>query len=103
MGETPSECAVRECEEETGVKAAVTGFLGVFSDPDHIVAYKDGEIRQEYEVALIGRPVSGVPTENEEASDVRWVHPDGLDGLNIHPTQRRQIDLYLSGNYPHVD
>jgi 8-oxo-dGTP pyrophosphatase MutT (NUDIX family) len=103
MGETPAECAVRECEEETGVKAAISGFLGVFSDPDHIVAYTDGEIRQEYEVTLIGQPVSGVPTVNDEASDVRWVHPGGLDDLDIHPTQRRQIDLYLSGRYPHVD
>jgi 8-oxo-dGTP pyrophosphatase MutT (NUDIX family) len=103
LGETPAQCAVRECEEETGVVAEVTGFLGVYSDPDHIVAYTDGEVRQEYEVTLIGRAIGGAPASNEEASDVRWFLPEELDGLDIHPTMRRQIDDYLKGEYPHVD
>jgi len=29
IGETASQCAVRECKEETGIEAEVTGFLGV--------------------------------------------------------------------------
>jgi ADP-ribose pyrophosphatase YjhB (NUDIX family) len=33
LGETPSECAVRETREETGVLVEVTGLLGVYSDP----------------------------------------------------------------------
>jgi len=103
LGETPTECAVRECREETGVEAKVTGFLGVYSDPDHIVEYTDGEIRQEYEVTLLGTPIGGKPTPTEEASQVRWVHPDTLDELDIHPTQRRQIDDYLHHRYPHMD
>ncbi|MDF2710365.1 MAG: hydrolase [Nonomuraea muscovyensis] len=56
IGETPTECAVRETEEETGVRVEPVGLLGVYSDPGHIVAYTDGEIRQEYEVMLIARP-----------------------------------------------
>jgi 8-oxo-dGTP pyrophosphatase MutT (NUDIX family) len=103
LGETPAECAVRECREETGVEAQVIGFLGVFSDPEHIVEYTDGEIRQEFEVTLLGRPVGGAPSANEEASAARWVHPDTLGDFDIHPTQRRQIDHYLRGTYPHVD
>jgi 8-oxo-dGTP pyrophosphatase MutT (NUDIX family) len=103
IGETPTECAIRECREETGIEAEVIGFLGVYSDPAHIVEYTDGEIRQEYEVTLIGRPVSGTPTANEEASDVRWVRPQDFDDLNIHPTIRRQIDHYLHQQYPHID
>jgi len=103
IGETPAQCAVRECLEETGVQAEVTGFLGVYSDPAHIVAYTDGEIRQEYEVTLIGRPVAGAPTANDEASDVQWFPTDELDTLDIHTTMRRQIHDYLSNAYPHVD
>lgn len=103
LGETPAQCAVRECEEETGVIAEITGFLGVYSDPAHIVAYTDGEVRQEYEVTLIGRPVGGAPAENEEASDVRWFQPTEFDSLDIHPTMRRQLDHFLAKEYPHVD
>src|SRR5690606_19812479 len=101
IGATAAECAVRECEEGTGVRAEVTGFLGVSSDPEHIVAYTDGEIRQQYEAVYTGRPVSGEPRPTAEADAVRWVLPAELDGLDIHPSMRRQIDDHLSGTGPH--
>ncbi|MER7364441.1 NUDIX hydrolase [Nonomuraea wenchangensis] len=103
IGETPSQCAVRETEEETGVRVEPVGILGIYSDPGHVVAYSDGEIRQEYEVMLIARPVGGRPEANDEASDVRWVEPGELRTLDIHPTQWRQLDDYLERRHPHVD
>jgi 8-oxo-dGTP pyrophosphatase MutT (NUDIX family) len=103
LGETPSQCAIRETEEETGVLVEVAGVLGIYSDPGHIVAYSDGEVRQEYEVILLARPVSGSPQANDEASDVRWVTPAGLRDLDIHPTQWRQLSDYLNGDHPHID
>ncbi len=104
LGETPSQCAVRECHEETGVFAEVTGLLGVYSDPAHLVEYtSDGEVRQEYEVTLIGKPLDGHPTATAEAIAARWVSPADLNELDIHPTQRRQIDDYLANRYPVVD
>lgn len=103
IGETPSQCAVRETEEETGVRVEPVGILGIYSDPGHIVAYTDGEVRQEYEVMLIARPVGGRPEANDEASDVRWVEPDELRTLDIHPTQWRQLNDYLEQRHSHVD
>lgn len=104
LGETPSECAVRECEEETGIHARVTGLLGVYSDPAHLVEYtSNGEVRQEFEITLIGAPVGGAPTANDEASDVRWVSPAELDQFDIHATMRRQLDDYLAKRFPTVD
>ena len=104
FGETPVQCAIRETQEETGVVTEVTGLLGIYSDPGHIVYYDSvGETRQEYEVIFTGRPVSGSPEVNEEASDVAWFTPAELDGLNIHPTQWRQLRDWLSGTYPHFD
>lgn len=103
LGETPTRCAIRETEEETGVLVEVTGVLGVYSDPTHIVAYTDGEVRQEYEVMLLARPASGAPAANDEASDVRWVAPADLAALDIHPTQWRQLRDFLENSYPHVD
>ncbi|MFC5725042.1 NUDIX domain-containing protein [Streptomyces gamaensis] len=102
IGESPAQCAVRECEEETGIVAEVTGLLGVYSPPGHVVAYSDGEIRQAYEVTYIGKPVGGTPTVNEEADGVRWVLPGELDELDIHVSMRLQIGHFLRGEYPHV-
>ena len=103
LGETPSRCAIRETREETGVLTEITGILGIYSDPGHVVAYSDGEIRQEYEVILLGRPVSGTPAANDEASDVAWIEPDNLTAFDIHPTQWRQLRDYLNKSWPHVD
>src|SRR5260370_39128898 len=47
LGETPSQCAIRETLEETGVLTEITGILGVDSHPGHIVPYTDGETRPE--------------------------------------------------------
>jgi 8-oxo-dGTP pyrophosphatase MutT (NUDIX family) len=104
LGETVTACAVRETEEETGVKVRITGLLGIFSDLGHIVLYhSNGETRQEYEVIFLGDPVSGEPTENDEASDVRWYARDDLSDLDIHRSQRRQLGHWLNGTYPHFD
>jgi 8-oxo-dGTP pyrophosphatase MutT (NUDIX family) len=102
IGESAGQCAIRECQEETGIVAEITGFLGVYSNPAHIVAYTDGEIRQQYENAYLGRPLSGQPTINDEADGVRWVQPADLDSLDIHPSMRQQISDYLTGDYPHL-
>jgi hypothetical protein len=75
----------------------------VYSDPGHIVAYTDGEIRQEWELIMLGRPVSGTPTVNDEAGEVGWFAPEDLGGLDIHPTQWRQLRDWLDGSGPHVD
>ncbi len=42
LGETPTQCAIRETEEETGIQAQLTGVLGVYSDPGHIVPSPTG-------------------------------------------------------------
>lgn len=110
IGETPAECAVRETFEETGVRVEPLGLLGIYSDPGYIVAYDDhvdptqyGEVRQEFEITLFGRPVEGAPTANDEADAVRWFAPSELDGLDIHPRMRQQLTDYLAGVRSHVD
>jgi ADP-ribose pyrophosphatase YjhB (NUDIX family) len=66
LGETVAQCAVRETLEETGVTVEVTGLLGIYSDPGRIVVYTDGEVRQEYEVILLGRLASRLPAMPDE-------------------------------------
>jgi mutator protein MutT len=102
IGESAAECAVREAEEETGILAEVTGFLGVYSNPEHIVEYTDGECRQQFEVVYLGRPVSGEPKANDEADAVRWIAPDDLGSFDIHPSMHEQIGHYLAGTYPYL-
>jgi 8-oxo-dGTP pyrophosphatase MutT (NUDIX family) len=104
IGETVTQCAERETREETGVTVKVTGLLGIFSDPGHVVLYhSNGETRQEYEIIFLGEPVSGKPAANDEASDAGWYMRAELPGLDIHPSQRRQLGHWMNGTYPHYD
>lgn len=65
-----------------------------------MVYHSNGETRQEYEVIFLGKPVSGQPTVNDEASDVRWYTLDDLPGPDIHQSQRRQLGHWLNGTCP---
>lgn len=106
-GETITQCGIRECREETGVEIEVTGLVGVFTTPDHVIEYRKGdevtEVRQPVNICLRARPVGGEVTTTDEASEVRWVDPDDLAGYEIHPALRRRIEHGLTANAPHVD
>lgn len=103
LGESVRDAAVRETREETGVDIEVTGVVGIYSDPRHVIAYDDGEVRQEFSICLRGRPVGGTPATSDESRSVRWVSPARLEHLPIDGRMRRRIEDGLSDAPPHVD
>lgn len=103
IGETISQCAIRECEEETGLKVEITGLVGVFSTPDHVIAYGKGEVRQPVNVCLRARVTGGSAAPTDEASDIRWVRPDQIGSYDIHPAILRRIRHGVESAGPHVD
>ena len=46
IGESVKDAVRREVREETGIEVEVTGLTGIYSDPAHVIAYDDGEVRQ---------------------------------------------------------
>jgi 8-oxo-dGTP pyrophosphatase MutT (NUDIX family) len=107
-GETATQCAVRECKEETGIEIEITGLVGVFTTPDHVTEYRKGkritEVRQPVNICLRARPIGGeLKPQPSEASEVRWVEPDDISAYDIHPALRHRIDRGLSGTEPWVD
>ncbi|WP_181781325.1 NUDIX hydrolase [Pseudonocardia pini] len=92
LGETMTEAVIRETIEETGITVEVTGLIGIYSNPHHVMAYDDGEVRQEFSICFRARQVSGEPRTSDESSEVRWVDPAQLDDLDIHPSIRLRID-----------
>ncbi|MFI7210546.1 NUDIX hydrolase [Micromonospora maritima] len=92
FGEYISGTALRETREETGVEIEVTGIVGIYSNPNHVVEYSNGEVRQQFSICFRGRYLAGKPTTSDESSSVRWVRPKELDDLPIHPSMRLRID-----------
>ena len=92
FGEYIAETAVRETIEETGVTVEVIDIVGIYTNPNHLVEFTDGEVRQQFSICFRAKYVSGEPTTSDESSNVRWVGPDELDTLKIHRSMRLRID-----------
>lgn len=96
IGETIAQCAEREVKEETGLTVKAYRLVGVYSDPDHVFAYSDGEVRQEFSVCFACRILGGNIAQSDESLEVRFWPMQDLDNLNMHPSIHRRISHYLS-------
>jgi ADP-ribose pyrophosphatase YjhB (NUDIX family) len=96
LGESAPDAAVRETKEETGMDVEVTGLVGLYTDPQHVMAYDDGEVRQQFSICFAARIIGGELRTSSESKEVAFVAPGKLDELNIHPSMRRRIDRGLS-------
>jgi ADP-ribose pyrophosphatase YjhB (NUDIX family) len=60
VGESVGQAAVRETREESGIDCAITGIVGIHSDPKHVILYtSNDEARQEFSIVLTARPWPG--------------------------------------------
>lgn len=55
LGESIADNVVREVKEETGYDVEVTGLTGTYTNPNHVMAYEDGEVRQQFSIAFTAR------------------------------------------------
>ncbi|GGV45211.1 NUDIX hydrolase [Kitasatospora herbaricolor] len=91
IGESVGQTVVREVFEETGIDVEVVAVTGLYTDPDHVIAYDDGEVRQQFSICFRARPIGGDLRTSKESKEVRWVDPADLDELRIHPSMRLRI------------
>ncbi|MFJ4669195.1 NUDIX domain-containing protein [Kitasatospora purpeofusca] len=94
--------AVRETREETGIDIEITGIVGTCTDPRHVFAYDDGEVRQEFSICLLGRPLGGELRVSDESHEVAWFTPAETDGLPMVSNIRRRLADWRSGKIPVV-
>ncbi|MFD8100285.1 NUDIX hydrolase [Nocardia fluminea] len=97
LGETLEQCVIRETREETGLEVTITGLLGIYTDPAHVIAYADGEVRQEFNVTFYAEAIGGKLAVSSESTAVEWVDPADLEAMPMHDTMRMRIAHHLEG------
>ncbi|MER5972598.1 NUDIX domain-containing protein [Streptomyces sp. NPDC002055] len=91
MADSLPGAAVREVKEETGLDVEITGLVGTYTDPRHVIAYADGEVRRQFNVCFTARVLGGDLAISDESTELCFVPPEELDGLPMHHTQRLRI------------
>ena len=66
VGERVAQTVVREVREETGIDVEVLGLTGIYSDPKHVIAYDDGEVRQQFALCFRVQPLGGSLRSSDE-------------------------------------
>ncbi|MGH3899193.1 MAG: NUDIX hydrolase [Pseudonocardiaceae bacterium] len=100
LGESLIDTAVRETKEETGIDCRVTGLVGIYTDPRHVILYtSDGEVRQEFSVVFLARPTGGQPRPSSETREVMWVRRSMLLELRMDRSMRLRVEHFLEGRH----
>ena len=64
LGESMTQAAIRETKEESGIDCEITGLVGIYTDPKHVIVYtSSNEARQEFSILLTARPLAGHPPQ----------------------------------------
>jgi ADP-ribose pyrophosphatase YjhB (NUDIX family) len=96
IGESIAEATAREVQEETGLDVEPDRIVGVYTDPGHVFAYDDGEVRQQFSICCFAcRIVGGEVRPSTESTEVRFFATADIDRLNMHPSIRLRIKDYL--------
>lgn len=102
IGESLADAVVREVLEETGFHVEVTALTGTYTNPCHVMAYEDGEVRQQFSIAFTARLTGGEARTSSESKRVEWIHPEDTERLPMHPSMRMRLAHALHGGQPHI-
>ncbi|MCT9852032.1 NUDIX domain-containing protein [Priestia megaterium] len=90
-GETVEIAIKREVKEETGFDIEVKQLLGIYSDPNHVIAYANGEVRQQFSICFLGEIKGGSLIISHESKRVEFVPINELDKIEMHIAQKIRI------------
>jgi ADP-ribose pyrophosphatase YjhB (NUDIX family) len=100
IGETLAQSAVREVKEETGFDVRIDRIVGIYSDPSHVFAYDDGEVRQEFSICFACTIIGGALQVSNESTAVDFFPAAQLPELQMHESIHVRIRDYLENKSP---
>jgi len=87
----------REVWEETGLRVRVTRLLGVYTSPDLIVEYPDGNKFQIVGFSFEAQVMGGELGLSDETTDYGYFTPDQIESMDLMEHHRERIADALAG------
>lgn len=96
-GESAAEACEREVWEETGLKVRAMRLLGVYSNPDQLVIYEDGNkaffVVLNFEVQVL----EGKVGLSDETTDFGWFSLSEMASMRMHANHQMRVEDALRG------
>lgn len=91
-GESVEEAILREVFEETGLRVHVTRLVGVYSDPNQLVMYSDGEKVQIVAIHFLAEIVGGTLGISDETSAFGYFSLEEMEGMEMLGHHKKRIE-----------
>lgn len=91
IGESIAETIVREVKEETGLDVHPEYVVGIYTNPSHVIAFSDGEVRQEFSVCFACTIMGGELMVSDESTELEFFNAKQIEHLSMHDSIRQRI------------
>ena len=98
-GESAEEACIREAFEETGLEVRVTRLVGIYTSPNLIIEYEDGNRWQPVAMTFEAKVTGGELCLSDETTDFGYISIDSLSGLDLMALHLERI-LDAAKNLP---
>ena len=96
-GESASEACIREVWEETGLNVRVTRLIGVYSNPDQLVVYADGNKAFFVVLSFEAEIISGELGLSNETTAFGYYSLEEMESLPMHGEHKQRVEDALLG------
>lgn len=90
-GESAAETCVREALEETGLEVRLTKLVGVYTSPDLVVEYPDGNRIQPVAFSFEVEVVGGELSLSDETTEFGYFTVKEMDSLDLMEHHKERI------------
>ena len=91
-GESVEECCVREVLEETGLQVRIKRLTGVYSNPDQLVVYPDGEQAHFVVLNFEAEVIQGELGLSNETSEAGYFSLNEMNSMPLHDRHADRVE-----------
>ena len=96
-GESASETCIREVEEETGLQVTIKSLIGIYTTPDELIVYRDGNKIQLVALCFEAEIAGGELRLSSETTEYGYFSYQEIQELDLLLNHARRIKDAYSG------